>query len=250
MSVWPADWLRPNWPAPAWVNACVTTRTGGVSTAPFNSFNLGEHVGDDPLAVQENRLRLQQYLACQPVWLTQVHSATVVEAKPTIMLTADASWTAQSHLACTVLTADCLPVLFCDQAGTRIAAAHAGWRGLAGGILEATLQALALPPKEVLVWLGPAIGPAAFEVGPEVRKAFIQQHSAASVAFCPSYNAGHYWADLYQLARIRLAACGVQQVYGGGLCTYSDSQRFYSYRRDQQTGRQASLIWLAPLARV
>nr|WP_272890375.1 peptidoglycan editing factor PgeF [Stutzerimonas stutzeri] len=238
-----ADWLVPEWPAPAGVRACVTTRLGGISTPPFDGLNLGDHVGDDPAAVAWNRQHLQDALGCQPAWLAQVHSSVATRATPRTCVTADASWSETPGQACAVLTADCLPVLFCDRAATRVAAAHAGWRGLAGGILEATLEALAIPSGEVLAWLGPAIGPAAFEVGPEVRDAFVAQHPAAVVAFVPSRNDGRFMADLYQLARIRLAAVGVHAVYGGGLCTFSD-QRFYSYRRASRTGRFATLIWL------
>jgi YfiH family protein len=240
-----SPWLIPDWPAPANVRACVSTRAGGVSQAPFDSFNLGDHVGDDPAAVAENRRRLEQAQGCRPAWLSQVHGIEVVEADPSRVATADASWSATPGIACAVLTADCLPALFCDRAGTRVAAAHAGWRGLAGGVLEATLDKLAVPAAEVLVWLGPAIGPQAFEVGPEVREAFLADHAEAAAAFVPSVNAGRYMADIYQLARIRLAARGVTAVYGGGLCTFSDAERFYSYRRNPRTGRQASLVWLA-----
>lgn len=239
-----SPWLIPDWPAPANVRACVSTRAGGVSQAPFDSFNLGDHVGDEPAAVAENRRRLEQAQGCRPAWLSQVHGIEVVEADPSRVATADASWSATPGIACAVLTADCLPALFCDRAGTRVAAAHAGWRGLAGGVLEATLDKLAVPAGEVLVWLGPAIGPQAFEVGPEVREAFLADHADAAVAFVPSVNAGRYMADIYQLARIRLAARGVTAVYGGGLCTFSDTERFYSYRRNPRTGRQASLVWL------
>ncbi|MCP1645906.1 YfiH family protein [Pseudomonas citronellolis] len=239
-----SPWLIPDWPAPANVRACVSTRAGGVSQAPFDSFNLGDHVGDEPAAVAENRRRLEQAQGCRPAWLSQVHGIEVVEADPSRVATADANWSATPGIACAVLTADCLPALFCDRAGTRVAAAHAGWRGLAGGVLEATLDRLAVPADEVLVWLGPAIGPQAFEVGPEVREAFLADHAEAEAAFVPSVNAGRYMADIYQLARIRLAARGVTAVYGGGLCTFSDTERFYSYRRNPRTGRQASLVWL------
>lgn len=241
---WAHDWLTPDWPAPVWVKACITTRSGGISAAPFDSFNLGEHVGDDPVAVTKNRQRLISQLGCKPAWLRQVHGVAVVPAEPGDVLEADASWTATPGVACTVMTADCLPVLFCDRAGSRVAAAHAGWRGLAGGVLEATLDALAVAPEDVLAWLGPAIGPQAFEVGAEVREAFMAVHPQAAEAFVASVNPGRYMADIYQLARIRLAARGVTAVYGGGFCTYSDP-RFYSYRRAAQTGRFASLIWLA-----
>lgn len=237
------DWLTPQWPAPARVKSCVTTRAGGVSAGPFASLNLGEHVGDDPVAVAKNRQRLVSLLGCRPAWLSQVHGVAVAEASPELLVEADACWSATPGVACAIMTADCLPALFCDRAGTRVAAAHAGWRGLAAGVLEATLDALALPADQVLVWLGPAIGAQAFEVGAEVREAFIAQHAEAAEAFRPSHNAGKFMADIYQLARIRLAARGVTAVYGGDFCTYNDP-RFYSYRRSAQTGRFASLIWL------
>ena len=237
------DWLTPQWPAPAKVKTCVTTRSGGISAAPYDSFNLGEHVGDDPKAVIKNRQRLVSLLGCKPAWLQQVHGVAVVEADPAHVLEADASWTLKPNIACTVMTADCLPVLFCDRAGTRVAAAHAGWRGLAAGVLEATLAKLAVPADQVLVWLGPAIGPQAFEVGAEVREVFVAQHAQTAGAFQPSAHADKYMADIYQLARIRLAACGVEDVYGGDFCTVTDP-RFFSYRRSAQTGRFASLIWL------
>jgi polyphenol oxidase len=238
-----SDWLIPDWPAPARVKACVTTRAGGVSLAPFDSLNLGNHVDDDPTAVAENRRRLTDHFAITPAWLQQVHGTVVVEADPTHVATADASWTATPGIACTAMTADCLPVLFCDRAGTRVAAAHAGWRGLANGVLEATLDSLALPADEILAWLGPAIGPQAFEVGPEVREAFVAQRPETTRAFVPSHNAGKFLADIYALARLRLAARGVTAVYGGGLCTVTDP-RFFSYRRNPRTGRFASLVWM------
>ncbi|SEP11668.1 peptidoglycan editing factor PgeF [Pseudomonas sp. NFACC39-1] len=238
-----SDWLIPDWPAPAWVKACVTTRTGGVSLAPFDSLNLGDHVGDEPAAVAENRRRLTDRLAIRPAWLQQVHGITVVEADPAQVATADASWSATPGIACTAMTADCLPVLFCNRAGTRVAAAHAGWRGLANGVLEATLDSLEVPADEILAWLGPAIGPQAFEVGPEVREAFVAQLPQAAQAFVPSHNTGKLLADIYALARLRLAARGVTAVYGGGQCTVTDP-RFFSYRRNPRTGRFASLIWL------
>ncbi|HYQ37368.1 MAG TPA: peptidoglycan editing factor PgeF [Pseudomonas sp.] len=246
MSLRWADLLLPDWPAPANVRACVTTRAGGVSVAPFDSFNLGDHVEDDPVAVAENRRRLQALLGCRAAWLQQVHGAAVVEADPTTLAVADASWSSTPSVACAIMTADCLPVLFCDRAGRRVAAAHAGWRSLAGGVLEASAAALDCPAEQVLVWLGPAIGPQAFEVGAEVREAFVARHAEAAAAFVPSVNPGRFMADLYQLARIRLAAIGVMAVYGGGLCTFSDTERFYSYRRASRTGRLASLIWLEP----
>lgn len=237
--------LTPDWPAPASVRACVTTRQGGVSLPPFDTFNLGDHVGDDPAAVAQNRLRLSGQFDIQPAWLKQVHGLAVADADPSRVVEADASWTNRPGIACTVMTADCLPVLFCDQAGTQVAAAHAGWRGLAGGVLEATLDRLDVPPAQVLVWLGPAIGPQAFEVGLEVRDAFTAVHPEAARAFVDGERPGKLMADIYALARIRLAARGVTAVYGGGLCTVSD-ERFFSYRRTPQGGRFASLVWLAP----
>lgn len=243
MSRWPDDWIRPDWPAHPRVRACVTTRIGGISEMPFDSFNLGVHVGDAPDAVAANRGKLQQLIGCEPAWLSQVHSSIAVEADPHTCPAADASWTAETGIACAVLTADCLPVLISDLAGTRVAAAHAGWRGLAAGMLEATVAAMDIPADQLIAWFGPAIGPAAFEVGGEVRDAYVSGHAEAASAFVPSANAGRFMADIYQLARIRLSACGVAAVYGGGLCTFTDP-RFYSYRRAAQTGRFASLVWL------
>ena len=243
MSNWPADWLQPDWPAPARVKACVTTCAGGVSLAPYASFNLGEHVEDQPAAVAINRQRLGDIIGCAPAWLSQVHGVQVVPADAACVMEADASYAVGTGAVCAVLTADCLPVLFCDRAGTKVAAAHAGWRGLAGGVLEATVQRMELPAEQLLAWLGPAIGPAAFEVGSEVREAFVAAHPQAASAFVASINAGRFMADIYALARIRLAACGVTAVYGGGFCTVSDA-RFYSYRRAARTGRFASLVWL------
>ncbi|MBK3436365.1 peptidoglycan editing factor PgeF [Pseudomonas sp. MF7448] len=237
------DWLIPDWPAPAGVKACVTTRAGGVSLAPFDSLNLGDHVEDSPEAVLENRRRLNAAFAIQPAWLRQVHGVVVVEADPGRIAEADGSWTGTPGIACTAMTADCLPALFCNKSGTRVAAAHAGWRGLAAGVLEAAADSLDAAPADVLVWLGPAIGPKAFEVGPEVREAFMQQHPQTAQAFVPSHNPGKFLADIYQLARLRLAARGITAVYGGGLCTVTDP-RFFSYRRSPRTGRFASLIWL------
>lgn len=247
--------LLPDWPAPAGVHAAVTTRVGGVSPAPWDSLNLGTHVGDDPARVRENRARLQAALvtlapAQAPQWLNQVHGTRVVEAEPDAVRRthslpdADAVTTTAQQLPCVVMTADCLPVFFCDQAGTRVAVAHAGWRGLCDGVLEATL-AVFPEPAQVMAWLGPAIGPEAFEVGEEVREAFLARQPAAAAHFRPSPNAGRFLADIYGLARLRLAAAGVTIVRGGGLCTFSDRERFFSYRRDGQTGRMASVIWLA-----
>lgn len=235
--------LRPDWPAPATVRACVTTRAGGISLPPYDSFNLGDHVGDDPAAVSENRRRLSEQFGIHPAWLKQVHGVVVADADPAQVMEADASWTDQAHIACTVMTADCLPVLFCDRAGTRVAAAHAGWRGLAAGVLEAAALSLNVAPQELLVWLGPAIGPKAFEVGAEVREVFVKDMPQAEAAFVPSINAGRFMADIYELARLRLARFGITAVYGGGFCTVTDP-RFFSYRRSPNTGRFASLVWI------
>ncbi|NBA96427.1 peptidoglycan editing factor PgeF [Pseudomonas sp. R5(2019)] len=237
------DLLIPDWPAPVGVKACVSTRAGGVSLAPFDSFNLGDHVGDEPAAVAHNRRRLTDTFAISPAWLKQVHGVVVADADPGVIAEADASWTATPGIACTVMTADCLPALFCDKTGSRVGAAHAGWRGLAAGVLEATVERLGVAPDQVMVWLGPAIGPMAFEVGPEVREAFIGPHPQTEHAFVPSVNAGRFMADIYELARLRLAAIGVTAVYGGGYCTVTDP-RFFSYRRAACTGRFASLVWL------
>lgn len=237
--------LLPDWPAPAQVRACVTTRAGGVSQGAYAQLNLGDHVGDDLAAVTENRRRLSELCGVRPAWLRQVHGVNVVEAHPGKQPEADASWSATPGVACTVMTADCLPALFTDRAGTRVAAAHAGWRGLANGVLEATAASLGVPAQEILVWLGPAIGPAAFEVGEEVRDAFTVRHPAAHSAFRPGTRPGKLMADIYALARLRLAAVGVQAVYGGGLCTVGD-ERWFSYRRASCTGRFASLVWLEP----
>lgn len=237
------DWLIPDWPAPATVKSCITTRTGGVSVAPFDSFNLGDHVDDQPQSVAANRLHLTSQLKVQPAWLRQVHGVAVVEADPSRVAEADASWTATPGVACTIMTADCLPALFCDRAGTRVAAAHAGWRGLAAGVLEIAADSLQVAPDDIMVWLGPAIGQPSFEVGGEVFETFVAQHPQTAEAFIPSVNAGRFMADIYALARLRLAAHGVTAVYGGGLDTFNDP-RFYSYRRAARTGRFASLIWL------
>lgn len=239
------DLLIPDWPAPVGIKACVTTRSGGVSIAPFDSFNMGDHVGDDPAAVAHNRGLLTSSLGVQPAWLKQVHGTDVVQALPDQVLQADASWSRTPGVACTIMTADCLPALFCNRNGTQVAAAHAGWRGLAAGVLEAAVDSFSDNPDQILVWLGPAIGPQAFEVGPEVRDAFVSTHPETDQAFVPSANPGKFMADIYGLARLRLAAHGVTAVYGGGYSTYND-ERFFSYRRGARTGRFASLVWIDP----
>lgn len=236
-------WIVPDWPAPHGVRALVTTRGGGVSTGPFASLNLAAHVGDDAVAVAENRRRLRALLPAEPRWLTQVHGARVVDA-PTASagVEADAAVASRKNAVCAVLTADCLPVLLCEEEGAVVAAAHAGWRGLAGGVLEATVGAMAAPPERLLADLGPAIGPQSFEVGPEVREAFLARSAEASSAFVAS-GEGKFLADLYLLATQRLHALGVRHVFGGGRCTVREATEFYSYRRDRTTGRMASLIW-------
>jgi YfiH family protein len=234
--------IVPDWPAPSHVKSLMTTRESGVSRAPWSSFNLGDHVGDDAAHVAANRARLRQQLPSEPGWLKQVHSAKVVETGAGVP-EADASFTRQAGSVSVVLTADCLPVLFCDRAGSVVAAAHAGWRGLADGVLEATVAAMQVSPGEILAWMGAAIGPQAFEVGDEVRQAFVAQHPGAATAFIP-HVPGKWLADIYQLARIRLQHAGVRAVYGGGRCTFSEPAHFFSYRRDGVTGRMAALIWL------
>ena len=237
--------IHPQWPAPAQVKAWVTTRAQGPSQGRFAHFNPSDSVGDDPQAVAACRAWLQQETGGRPLnWLKQVHGSDVLlEFAPGSA--ADAAVTSCTDYACVVMTADCLPVFFCDRQGTRVAVAHAGWRGLAGGVLEATVKAMEIEPEKLLAWLGPAIGSRVFEVGPEVRHAFLEQHPEAARAFVPSpYRLKHYMADLYRLARQRLESLGVTQVYGGNFCTVSDEARFYSYRRDGQTGRMASVIWL------
>lgn len=245
------DWLIPDWPVPANVRAFMTTRAGGVSVAPWDSMNPAGHVEDDPASVAENRAILCRDLPAEPLWLNQVHGVGVAECGLAPRgEQADAGLARGPGKVCAVLTADCLPALFCDRAGSVVAAAHAGWRGLAAGVLEATVAAMRVPPEEILVWLGAAIGPAAFEVGEEVRQAFIDRHPVAGIAFRPAGlttldAAPRKWlADIYTLARLRLAEIGVDAVHGGGLCTWSDPSRFFSYRRAARTGRMASLIWL------
>lgn len=246
-----AEWITPEWPAPPRVRALMTTRHGGVSLPPYDSLNLAGHVGDDPRAVAENRRILRRHLPAEPLWLTQVHGAGVAEAGvDAIGVEADAAVARAPAQVCAVLTADCLPVLLCDTHAHVVAAAHAGWRGLAAGVLEATVRAMRIGPARILAWLGPAIGPDAFEVGEEVRQAFIEQDPLAATAFRPALpgtldGAPRKWlADLYTLARLRLKALGVERVYGGVGCTYREAGRFYSYRRDGRTGRMAALIWL------
>lgn len=237
-------WIPADWPAPTGIHAGVTTRLGGVSRGSYASLNLATHVGDEPAAVAENRARLRQalQLPAEPVWLNQVHGTQVCQ-DASAGTTADAYISQRPGEVCVVLTADCLPVLLCNQAGTVVAAAHAGWRGLAAGVVAETVQAMAVDPGSLLAWLGPAIGPRAFEVGDEVRAAFLELHADYQLAFA-AHGTGKWLMDLYAAARLHLAHLGVSRVFGGGMCTYTDTTRFYSYRREHQTGRMASLIWM------
>ncbi|MDR2207410.1 MAG: peptidoglycan editing factor PgeF [Azoarcus sp.] len=242
------SFLVPEWPAPSTVRSLVTTRVGGVSKPPYDTFNLGLHVGDDPAAVAANRARLRRHVPAEPFWLEQVHGVEVALAGEGggVPVRADASVARKAGVVCTIMTADCLPVLFCNDEGTVVAAAHAGWRGLAADVLEAALTAMEVKPERVMAWLGPAIGPAAFEVGEEVRVAFLASDPEARNVFAPCEIEGKWFADIFTLARRRLMRAGVRRdrIYGGGVCTVSENERFYSYRREAITGRFASLVWL------
>lgn len=236
--------IVPGWPAPPGVRALATTRRGGVSRTPWHSFNLGAHVGDDPQAVAANRALLRRELPAEPVWLAQVHGASCVDAALAAPgVEADASFTRQRGVVCAVLTADCLPVLLCDDQASVVAIAHAGWRGLAAGVIEATVAALGEPGMRLMAWLGPAIGPQAFEVGGEVREIFVDHDAQAASAFAASAH-GKWLCDIHQLACRRLDALGIRRTTGADFCTAEDEQQFFSYRRDGVTGRMASLIWL------
>jgi len=239
------NWITPNWNAPKQVKAFASTRIGGCSKSPYEGLNLGMHVGDDPILVQSNRDLLQQQteMPTAPVWLNQTHSTVVLEvAQPTKdVLNADGVITSSPNVVCSAMTADCLPVLITNTQGTQVAAVHAGWRGLAGGIVE---NALTHFSNDVMLWLGPAIGPQAFEVGEDVLQAFLDYDSKAATAFVPGKQQGKWWANMATLTRLRMAKLGIDQVFDSGLCTYQDPQRFYSYRRDGVTGRQATFIWI------
>jgi YfiH family protein len=247
------DWIVPEWPAPCNVKALFTTRNGGAgsppSPSPYASLNLGDHVGDDPLIVKQNRALLRRFLPGEPRWLKQVHGTTSVNLDGddcTAPCDADAAFSRRPGNVCAVLVADCLPVLLCDHAGTLVGVIHAGWRGLAEGIIERTVSAIGALDTPIMAWLGPAIEPDHFEVGEEVRQAFIKHDKKAALAFLPHglRSNGKWLADLFLLARQRLANAGVTEVYGGKYCTFSDPARFFSYRRDGATGRMAGLIWL------
>jgi YfiH family protein len=238
--------ILPDWPAPASVRALITTRRGGVSRAPYDGFNLADHVGDDPAAVARNRALLKGELELpnEPAWLEQVHGCDVVHpGESAANCRADAAVASEPGQVCAVLTADCLPLLICNRSGSRVAAIHAGWRGLLAGVIESTLAEFETGGEQLLAWMGPAIGPAAFEVGSEVRDAFIADRPGDEKAFLEN-RPGHWLADIYGLARSRLQAQSVDFVGGGDYCTVSEPERFFSYRRDGVTGRMASLIWI------
>jgi len=241
----PSDWIVPDWPAPGKVRALITTRAGGASRGIYADFNLGERVGDDALAVTKNRETLRGMLPAEPVWLRQAHGTRVVEAQPgSLGEEADGAVARRPGRVCAVLTADCLPVLLADDGGTVVGIAHAGWRGLAAGVIENVVRAMGVPPKTLIAYLGPGIGAAAYEVGADVFDALVLADSDAARAFLP-YGSTKFLADLNLLARQRLMRLGVCSIHGGNLCTYRDAGRFYSYRRDGVTGRMASLIWMA-----
>jgi len=238
------DLVFPDWPAPANVKAIQTTRRGGFGVAPYDSLNLGSHVQDNPVTVAQNRQLLSQYLPSEPVWLNQVHGVEVVDAAQCAWVPdADAAFTHQKQVVCVTMTADCLPILLCDKQGTVVAAVHAGWRSLCDGVIEAAVEKMQVPPVDLMAWLGPAIGPQAFEVGDEVKAAFVAKDTQSGVTFTPK---GDKWlGDLYLIAKQRLANVGVHAVYGGKECTYSQPEKYFSFRRDGATGRMASLIWLS-----
>ena len=237
------DWIVPDWPAAGRVRSLVTTRAGGVSAGKFASLNLSARVGDDPRCVARNRAILRACLSAEPAWMRQVHGAAVIDAeRATPETEADGAVTRRPGSVCAVLTADCLPVFVSDRAGRAAGIAHAGWRGLAAGVIESVVQALGVSPSETIAYIGPGIGASRYEVGDEVRRSFVDKDPGAAAAFMPS-RGGKCFADLYALARRRFAAAGVTEVYGGGLCTASD-ERFFSFRRDRTTGRMASLVWL------
>lgn len=238
------NWLPADWPAPRGIHAGTTLRGGGTSAAPYASLNPASHVGDDPRHVLENRRRIRAmlHLPGEPAWLEQVHGVAVIQADAVQGVpTADASFTTVKGVVCAAMSADCLPVLFCTQSGSAVAAAHAGWRGLLAGVLENTVAAL--PQEPLLAWLGPAIGPKRFEVGDEVRAAFVAKAPGNAAAFTATPD-GKWLANIYLLGRLALQASGVDALYGGGHCTVDDGARFFSYRRDGQTGRMASLVWM------
>jgi YfiH family protein len=240
------EWLVPDWPAPRGVRAFVTTRAGGVSSGEYASMNLGKSSGDDPASVERNRAIVRARLPEAPRWMAQVHGTAVADldgiAEDSIP-TADAATTGIPGRVGAVLTADCMPLFFCHETAGRVGVAHAGWRGLSAGVIEDTVRAIGAPPRQVMAWMGPAIGPDAFEVGPEVRAAFLAHDAGAAAAFT-RHREGKYMADLYALARRRLALIGVERVFGGSFCTYHETSRFFSYRREKKSGRMGAFIWV------
>jgi YfiH family protein len=238
--------FAPEWPAAARVRSLVTERAGGASSGSYAALNLGVHVGDSPERVAENRARLRAGvpLPSEPVWLEQVHGATVLDLDRDTVVAADGAVTSRAGVVCAVLTADCLPVIFAARDGSRVGVAHAGWRGLLNGVLPAAVRALRTPPADIVAWLGPAIGAASYEVGAEVRDAYLTRDAAAAAAFAPN-SRGRWHADLYALARASLAKAGIAEVHGGGFCTYREADRFFSHRREAPCGRFATLVWLS-----
>jgi YfiH family protein len=244
----PRDWLVPDWDVAPRVRAFVTTRAGGVSRGEFGSMNLGSRGGDEAANVERNRGIVRQHLPASPRWMAQVHGTDVADLDrldESQVPKADAAVTSRPGHVAVVLTADCMPLLLSDEAGTRVALAHAGWRGMAAGVIESTVQAMDVAPRKLRAWMGPTIGPQAFEVGPEVHEAFLKTDPSADEAFHP-HKPGKYLADLYALARRRLTAAGVARVHGGGFCTYTDAERFFSYRRVPASGRMGAFIWIEP----
>jgi YfiH family protein len=237
--------FSPDWPAPRNVRAFVTERGTGASS--YGSLNLALHVGDDPQRVAANRKRLREALslAAEPTWLEQVHGARVLDLDREQIAPADGAVTARAGVVCAVMTADCLPVALCTRDGRRAGVAHAGWRGLKAGVLPAAVRALGAHPEQVMAWLGPAIGPAAYEVGDDVRSAFVASDPAVERAFAPNAR-GRWQADLYALARNSLRGAGVEAIHGGGFCTFREAGRFFSHRREAPCGRMATLVWLEP----
>jgi YfiH family protein len=246
------DWMTPDWPAPGNVRALFTTRNGGVGKGAYGTFNLGDHVGDDPETVRRNRLLLRKILPCEPVWLKQVHGKDVLNADHdncALPRPGDASFSFCPRHVCAVLVADCLPILLCDREGTAVGVVHAGWRGLATGVIEQAVSEIrgsSHGNPRLMAWLGPAIGPDHFEVGDEVREAFMARDELSAHAFRRHDDSQppKWLADLFLLARLALSRAGVTDIYGGEVCTFSDPERFFSYRRDGCTGRMAGLIWL------
>lgn len=239
------EYITPDWPAPPSIKALTTTRHGGMSHSPFHTFNLADHVGDEPDRVATNRHLLHKKfsLPTQPIWLNQTHSTHIIDAATvTGIPTADASYSNKPNVVCAVLSGDCLPLLICDKAATVVSAIHAGWKGLANGVIENTINTLPVKPSDLLVWLGPAIGDQVYEVGWNVVSAFTQHDPAAIDVFVP-LDSTHWLANLYALARMRLSRLGVTQIYGGNHCTYTEKNLFYSFRREGITGRMATLIW-------